>query len=357
MTVVLAFVCGAGSAQTGIEFYGSLNLGFLSLDDGEQTDDFFVDNTTIPSRVGLRYVGPHSELGNFRFTFEVAIPQDSESFAVNQNFSPNFTDFKFERTDMRLFQLEWDTPAAGRISIGQGWMSTFLEGSSDLSGTNNIAGSNMPINNGGGRLIRTKDGTLTDIRFADGIGRLFGSRRFRVRYDTPDLNGLTVSGSVGKEILDDDDNQTYADIGLLHSNGDILDGVEFKAAVGYSYASDSADYVNGSVALLHRQTGLNLVFSSGGYDDGSLYFNGKIGILRDLTGYGADYKTAVALQYFQGEDFGVDDSEIEYISLSVVQNLGPNLQLYATHARQKYDDPNDSYQDGSATFLGLRYQF
>jgi len=115
--------------------------------------------------------------------------------------------------------------------------------------------------------------------------------------------------------------------------------------------------MNGAVALLHRKTGLNVVFASGGYEDGSFYVNGKIGIWRDMFGGGENYKTAFALQYFYGDDFGVSGSEIEYISLSAVQYMGPDLQIYATHALQTYSDPNDSYQDGTSSLFGVRYTF
>ena len=357
---LIAVVLSFGSevrAQSATEFYGEMNVGVLVLNDGAQTDDFVVDNTTIPSRLGLRYLIPDTGIGSFRFNLETGLPTDSKSFRVNQQFTGAFVDADFQRTDLRLFQVEWDTPTAGRITVGQGWMSTFLNGASDLSGTNNIAGSNMPINNGGGRLIRTKDGALTGIRFSDGIGRLFGSRRFRVRYDSPDLGGLTISSSVGREILVDDDDQTYADFALRYGSSGLFSGFDVKADIGYSHASDSADYVNGSVAVLHRQTGLNALLASGGYDDGSVYVNGKVGVLRDFWGYGADHKTAVAIQYFEGSDFSTDGSKIAYISFSVVQYLGATLQVYATHALQRYSDPQDSYQNGTSTFIGARYQF
>ena len=356
----LAFIAlgHSANAQTGLELYGELNIGVLITDDGEKTDEFLVDNMTIPSRIGLRYTTAETEMGSFRFTVESGIPTNGQSFAVNQLNSSNFFDFNdWDRTDLRQFQLEWDTPSIGRISFGQGWMSTFLNGASDLSGTNNIAASNMPLINGGGRLIRTQDGALTNIRFSDGIGRLFGSRRFRLRYDTPSFDGLTLSASIGREVLIENDDQTYADIGLRYANNDVFDGFDFKADLGYSHASDSADYVNGSVALLHRETGLNVVFASGGYDDGSVYLNGKVGILRDMFGLGDDYKTAIALQYFNGDNFGVADSGIEYTSLSAVQYLGADLQIYATYAVQTYSDPNDNYQDGASSLLGARYTF
>lgn len=362
--LLLAFQTGAwvslgleADAQNAPEFYGEFNLGSLTLDDGEERDSFFVDNTTIPSRLGLRYITPETEQGIFQFTIETGLPQDSTSFAVNQAFSPDFFDFEFERTDIRLLQVEWDTPRWGRITFGQGWMSTFLVGASDLSGTENIAASNMPINNGGGRLIRTKDGDLTAIRFSDGIGRLFGSRRLRLRYDSVDFRGLTVSASIGREVLIEDDDQTYFDVALRYFNNELLAGFDLKADIGYSIASDSANYVNSAVSVLHRATGLNLQLASGGYDDGSYYLDGKIGLFRDLFGFGNDHKTAFAIQYFRGKDFGVDGSVITYASLSAVQYLGPTLQLYATYALQSYDDPNDDYLDGSATFVGFRYLF
>ncbi|MEM1410100.1 MAG: hypothetical protein AAGG79_05065, partial [Pseudomonadota bacterium] len=94
------------------------------------------------------------------------------------------------------------------------------------------------------------------------------------------------------------------------SGADLLDGFDVKADIGYSSASESANYVNGSVALLHRATGLNALVASGGYDDGSFYINGKIGLFPDLFGFGTNYKTAFAIQYFHGEDFGVAGSRI-----------------------------------------------
>ncbi|MEM1268256.1 MAG: porin [Pseudomonadota bacterium] len=344
-------------ADPGLEVYGALNLGVLIQDDGAETESFFVDNTTIPSRLGLRYTTADTDIGFFRYSFEIGLPQDSTSFAVNQSFSPNFFDVAFERTDIRLFQLEWSTPSVGTFTVGQGWMSTFLVGASDLSGTNNIAAANMPINNGGGRLIRTRDGDLTGIRFSDGIGRLFGSRRLRLRYDSPSLNGLTLTGSIGREVLIEDDDQTYADVAVRYASSDLVSGFDVAADFGYSAASDSADYINSSVALLHRETGLNLVVAAGGYDDGSDYINVKLGVFRDVLGFGEDFRTALAAQYFRGRDFGVESSVIEYSSLSAVQYLGPDLQLYATYALQEYDDDNDSYRDGSSSFIGLRYEF
>jgi len=229
--VALAFIAfgHTATAQIGLEAYGELNIGVLITDDGEQTDEFVVDNMTIPSRFGLRYTTAKTELGSFRFTFESGIPTNGQSFAVNQLNARNFFDFNdWDRTDIRLLQVEWDTPSAGRFSFGQGWMSTFLNGASDLSGTNNIASSNMPLTNGGGRLIRAEDDTITNFRFSDGIGRLFGSRRFRLRYDSPSFDGLTLSASVGQEVLKENDDQTYVDVGLRYANNDLFDGFDFK---------------------------------------------------------------------------------------------------------------------------------
>ncbi|MEM9428939.1 MAG: porin [Pseudomonadota bacterium] len=348
---------GTTEADTGFEIYGALNLGVLIQDDGAETESFFVDNTTIPSRLGLRYTTADTDIGYFRYSFEIGLPQDSTSFAVNQSFSPDFLDVEFERTDIRLFQLEWSTPSVGTFTVGQGWMSTFLVGASDLSGTNNIAAANMPINNGGGRVIRTSDGDLTRIRFSDGIGRLFGSRRLRLRYDSPSLNGVTITGSIGREVLIEDDDQTYADVAVRYASSDLVSGFDVAADLGYSGASDSADYINSSAAILHRQTGLNLQVAAGGYDDGSDYIDVKVGAFRDFLGFGEDFRTAFAAQYFRGRGFGVESSVIEYSSVSAVQYLGPDLQFYATYALQDYEDNNDSYQDGSSSFIGLRYQF
>ncbi|MEM6566414.1 MAG: porin [Pseudomonadota bacterium] len=343
------------SADDGFSFYGQLNYGFLNQDDGIGNETHFVNNTYFPSRFGVNWQSQENRLGRFKVTLETGSPNSSSS-AVNQLNLSQDLQADFDSTTLRVLEVALQTRNAGTFSIGQGNMANSGIGYSDLSGTIIIAGGEIS-NSGGSQLMRFADGTLSTVRFTAGFGDIFGRRRLRLRYDTPTFSGFQVAASYGTEILVDGVRGDFFDAAVRYRNDQLFSGFDFAADAGYGYARENNDYVNASFALLHRNTGLNLHIAHGRYDDDAFYLNTKVGIIRDLFGWGDDYKTAVSVQYLFGDELNGTGTSINYTALSLVQNIGPSFQVYAQHALQDYNDDTASYLDADVTFLGVRYLF
>lgn len=212
-------------------------------------------------------------------------------------------------------------------------------------GINEIAGSQQ---------LRFADGTLSTLAIGGTNSSFDGSRRFRVRYDTPVFNGFSASVSYGQEVLKSGDDNDYYDVGTryVQDYGDY----SVDARLGYSFRDTSNDLVMGSAAVLHQPTGLNLAVSAGRRVAGDAdYAYIKAGITRDYIAAGS---TSFSVDYYDGNDFVVAGSSTSSVGVAVVQRLDAyNTELYATHRTYDFDDPSASYQDLDVTFVGARWKF
>lgn len=342
----------SGRAETGFETYGSLNQAFVSVDDGTETTHFYADNGHAPSRVGLWYRGNLEGGGQARFNFETALgfsTSDQASVAENNDLRINLG-----RTSLRKLEGIWVTPASGTISFGQGSTATDGITESDFSGTDVIAYVGVADLAGGFR-FRESGQAPSDISIGDVFNSLDGARRFRLRYDTPSFGGFVFSFSGGKELLNQDDDNAYYGIAARYSedNGDFTVG----GGLGYDWVSGGTETLSGSVAGLHKPTGVSLALASGTQTAGAdgAYIYVKLGYQKDWVRWGRSF---LSIDYNDGGDFVVGGSDSASVGLAVVQMIDAiNLELFAVYRTHKLDTPGTNFQDIDAFAVGARWQF
>ena len=353
----LVVILGATSAvgqtfenDTGgsVRFYGQFSPTYLSFGDGDETTDNFVDNANSNTRLGFVIEQP-AWGGGLTLTFETALGfvQTSE---VSQEETPPA--LAWERTDLRKFEAAY-AAEFGKLSLGQGSMASDGVATLDVSGTG-IVGSVTVADVAGAFKFREEGGALSSVTVSKAFKDYDGGRRFRIRYDTPKFSGFSVAVAYGQNILAEDDETDYYDIGLTWSGtqGDM----ELAAAVGYAWdagETDSERYA-GSFSMLHTPTGLNLSLSAGADPDGGSYGYAKAGWKGDLIAPGP---TAFSIDYYDGNDIANDDSSSEAFGLSAVQAFTEiDLELYMGYRAYSYDD-TAAYQDADSFLFGARYKF
>ena len=355
--------------QGTLTFYGQLNKGILSYDDGIDTESYgLIDNDNSNTRVGLKYLQAFGAW-TFENVNEIGYAPYSSANANILNTSPNDADYEFTNANIRWLDFSLANDRYGKVWLGQGGMATDGIQEIDLSGTDVIAYSSV-ADSAGGQIIRFSDPglsfdeSLSGVTIGDAFTNYDGPRMVRVRYDTPAFNNVTFAAAYGRDLLSDDadirDQNTF-DAALTYANqfGD----VETAAGIGYYWQEDNRTSWGGSVSGLHQPTGVNLTlgFGTGSPDDGpdGNWWYGKLGLLRDYVSWGA---TAVSLDYYQGEDFFLSgdatSSSSDSWGLALVQNIDrANTEIWLTVRSYDYADNVASYDDGQAVFGGARFRF
>jgi hypothetical protein len=344
----LTFTNASGTTAT---FYGQVNLTFQSVDDGEETYQNFVDNANSASRLGFWIDG--TLWGNTaRFNFETALGIESTS-ETNQDDDADWIDW--QRTDIRKLEVVYSGDF-GAIWAGQGSMATDGVAEIDNSGTSVVGYSSLSDTAGG---FFFRDGAaLSGTTIGNVFKNFDGSRRFRLRYDTPDVSGFVVSAAAGNDVLSETDEADYYDTALRYGYKD--DTFNLSAAVGYSWKDDQGDMTEqamASASATHVPTGLNLTLATGQQmSDESQYLYAKVGWSGDVVQFG---KTAVSADYYGGSDFSVSSSESSSWGVQAVQQFAEQgLEAYLGYREYAYDDvAGADFQDIGTVLFGARWKF
>lgn len=330
-------------------FYGQFSPSFLSFDDGRETTGNLADNANSNTRLGFVIDQP-AWGGKLVLTFETALGfvQSSE---FSQNVTPSAIDW--QRTDLRKFEAAY-TGDFGTLSLGQGSMATDSVSTLDASGTS-VTGSVTIPDVAGGFLFRETSGALSDVSISDAYADYDGSRRFRIRYDTPRYAGFSLAAAYGQNVLSSGDDADYYDIALRWSG--TQDGFAIEAAAGYAWKDDGAtsEQYAGSLSVLHEATGLNLAIAAGGAPNGGSFGYVKAGWKAALIAQGA---TNFSIDYYNGSDIATDNSSSEAIGVSVVQVFDDiDLDVYLAYRTYSYSDSRASYEDAESVLFGARDRF
>lgn len=358
LTALLAAPAVAGptysSANGGtFTWYGQLNPTFQSYDDGAEDFSRLLDNGNSGSRIGFTLAQPFGE-NTLKFRFETSLSLRS-SDGVNQNDTGDITNWT--RSDLRHVDLSWETARYGTFSFGQGSMAADGATGIDLSGTG-VAANASVADAAGGYFLRTSTGALSGIEIGDVFATFDGSRRGRIRYDSPEFAGFTVSASYGEDILSSNADTEQYDIALNYANSDLGDfTVEGALAVNWTDKSgaETRDTI-ASAAVLHEPTGLSLSVAGGDRDTGGNYGYVKIGYSANLLPVG---KTSFSVDYYDGSDLVSTNDSAESFGVAAVQKFDKqNLEAYIAYREYSYDDTSaTTYQDGSAILAGARWKF
>lgn len=332
------------------KFYGQLNLRVLSVDDGATSDDFFGENSNVPSRVGLWYRGPDNGGSRLSFNLELGFGMTGSSSLSARN-----DDFKLEASRRSIRKLEFvlDSPAAGRFSIGQGSMAADGSAGSDLSGTGLVHQVAVADIGGGTEFLRP-DGSGSGTTVDDAFSALDGARRFRIRYDSPRVNGFQASAAYGQEVLRSGNNNDFYDVAIGYA-GDQGD-YSIEGKLTYEWVDSIEENLVLSAAALHNPTGLNAAFATGRQKNGGgEYAYVKLGIIRDIFSVGS---TAVSVDYYLGTDIASADSKSRAVSFGIVQKMDQwNMDLFLAHRTFKMSSGTENFQNVDATLVGARWRF
>ncbi|MDW3224361.1 MAG: porin [Paracoccaceae bacterium] len=349
--LILALPQTAVAQDNTFTFYGQLNFGLFSADDGTQSESYISDNDNSNTRVGAIWETGLANGATLKFHFESALGLTGSSSVTIDD---NGLDFDWRRTELRKFEVIYDTPTLGTFSFGQGSTATDGYAEADLSGTTVVTYSSLS-DLAGNIAFRPLGGASSGIDIGDTFSDLDGARRFRLRYDTPDFNGFVASVSAGEEILTEGDDREFYDLGLkyVRDYGDIkVDG-----RLGYAWVSGGDEKAIGSLAVLHEPTGVNAAFSTGaqqdGGDDDFVYL--KLGVIRDWLPFGS---TAISIDVYEGNDFAIIGSESSSVGLGVVQRFDDqNLEVYAAYRTYEFQEATTPVEDIDVMVIGARWKF
>ncbi len=336
--------------------YGQFNPALISVDDGQDTDTRVLDNDLSNSRVGLRLLQPFgSNEFTFRFETGLGLPNSSEWNQLGTDFSG------WTREDLRHVDFALKG-SYGKFSAGQGSMSSDGAAEVDLSYVGTALYSYTNDENSG-FFYRGTDGVLSDITIGDSSSNLDGSRRTRVRYDTPEFNGFSAAVAYGQNALSSSDDDDYYDLALSYNNT-FGGGIEFAASVAYAVrdfddgSGERKDTIGSASVLL--PSGFSFTAAAGTRDDTASgasdpsFWYGKVAYEGDWVSWG---KTGVGVDYFDGADFDSDGSDTKAWGIAVVQRIDAiNTDAYLKYRNHDFDD-GTSFDNNEAWVLGARWQF
>jgi predicted porin len=337
----------SGEDRVKLSISGHVSRAVNVVDDGKESEAYFVDNDNSESRVNFVGTAKINEDLTLGSRIELTIAPNKAS-NVDQNNEEAGDVFEQRWTDISL-----TSKRLGKISLGRGYTASYGTASADLSGTNVIATSTIADLSGGMLFRQSSDDSLTDIRVYNAFSDFNGlSRKNRLRYDTPKFHGAHLAVSLVSD-------ERY-DAGLYWGG----QGYGFKAAASAGIADlneDETDYqYSGSLAFLHEETGLNLAFSTGGnkrddQDDATNIFV-KAGWLANFFSVG---KTAFSIDYTTGEGLPVEDDETESYAATVVQRFDKfGTELFAIYRLYELDrDVAPNVHDIGVASMGARVKF
>lgn len=339
----------SGMDQVSLTVSGQVNRGILVTDDGDETDVFFVDNDNSSTRIRL--------LGDARFNEDISagsvieVQFESNSTAdVSQDNQRNVGANNFTERKLEIFA---DSKTYGRIWLGQGDTASNGTSEVDLSGTGVVGYSGIADLAGG--IQFQEDGVLSGVTIGSTFSNLDGlSRDDRIRYDTPIISGAKLSASA---IADD-----RWDVALRYAR-ELFGAHEFEAAIAYADVDDDFDQVSGSVSVLLGDIvpGANFTFAAGNQDsdiggeNNANFLYGKVGYLFSPFSIG---ETALAIDYYYGEDIDANGDEAASIGVLAVQNIDRiGTELYAGLRNHELDRDGEDFDDVQALLVGARLKF
>ena len=337
----------SGQERVKLAISGQVDRAVNIIDDGKNTDAYYVDNDSSNSRV--RFIGTAKATDDLTLGSKIELAfAPNESSQVNQN-----TEDSGDFTDERYVEMSLDSKRFGKLTLGKGDTASNYSAEVDLSKTDVIAYASI-ADIAGGMFFRQSNGdSLTDVKVSDAFKDLDGlSRKSRVRYDTPTFYGFSLAGSLISDQRWD---------AALRWGGQ---GYGFKAAGAAAVANPNQDNTNyqydGSFSLLHEATGLNLTLSAGlldrdGQNSGTNLW-GKLGWLTKLfsvgeTGFSVDYDRSINFPTNRDTGYSVGGAVVQQF-----EDYGSELYMqYRVYSLDRDDEP--SVQDMYVGTIGARVKF
>ena len=348
----LTFALG-GEENVELQISGQVSRALLFSDDGSEQEIFHVDNSNSSTRIAFEGTARPSEELTVGGVFDVEFESNPAS-DVNQNTenepiaNPRFAERKLE------IYFEHDT--WGTLWLGQGDTASDDSSEVDLSETDLILQSDIDDIGGDFLFRNATTGALSGVEVGDVVSNLDGlGRSDRVRYDTPEFKGLTLSLGIAQG--------GENDVALAYEGEHGM--MEIEAAIAYANldsASASRDHrANGSISLLHGESGLSATFAAGrdsltaGARDHPTFYYAKFGLQRDWFPVGL---TALAVEYSRMHDEDRNGDEFRSWGGGAVQGLDSwSTDLFAGVRNYKLDRIGAAFEEITLAMIGARFKF
>lgn len=337
------------SDRTTLSIYGQINRGALYVDDGQATELFgTVDNDNSSTRFGIK---TSTTLGSGWLIASNLEVEYEPASTFNINFlDQTDSDYKVDKNNIRKVEVSFAHQGFGKLSLGQGSLASDGAAEVDFSGTQIV--SLDPRFVAGGQLFRNDAGVLSSIGVKNAFNNFDNGRQNRVRYDTPNFAGFTLSGSVGHNIMNEDDDRVFSDVALRYKKS--FENYKFEAAA-FFYDFETSNRYGLSTAMIHEPTGLNFRVAAAHDKNGAEIYATKLGLKRQFFEFG---ETALSVDYFVSNDLQSEGADSETLGFSVVQKVNRwNLEFYGTYRNLKFDNNADNFQDIEVVLTGARWKF
>ncbi len=333
-----------------LKISGQVNRAVLWGDNGDVDEVFYTDNDNTGTRFRFVAKGRLNNDVTAGATIELQFESNSSTdIRFGANGGTGGTASGATPVGERIGEVWLNSASMGKLSLGQGNTATNGTAETDLSGTG-IA--QYSIGGGGNEGLGFQNGgVLTGVLVGSAFTNLDGgSRRDRIRYDTPTFAGFRLSASASQGGRND--------VALRYANQ--FAGAKLAASIGFQNASAvgaTSERLSGSVSVL-LDNGFNLTFAAAdenrkvGNDRTFLY--GKVGFrTNSVSMYG---KTSFSIDYYEGEDIAsaTSGTSTSY-GVAAVQNLDPiGASVYVSVRNHEIDGGAD---DIFAIFTGMRIKF
>lgn len=341
----------SGSDKVKLAISGQVNRAINVVDDGDDTEAYFVDNAASNSRFRLVGTAKLDEDLTLGTRMELGFAPNASS-QVNQDNMESGDSF-----DQRYADISLASKRYGKIFLGKGDTSSNNTAEVDLSGTDVLQYASIADIAGGMLFVQSNDDKLSDIKVSDAFKDFDGlSRKNRVRYDTPTFGGAHLSASWISE--------KRWDTALFWGGK----GYGFKAGAAAAVAyinteknGEDSDYqYDGSFSILHEDTGLNFTFSAGtqevdNQDDPSNIW-AKVGWRTDLIAAG---ETSFGVDYGWSDNLTTENDDGNSFGVAAVQKFNAyGTEVYAQFRNFSLDrDADPNVEDLNVFTLGTRVKF
>ena len=346
-----------GDDQLQITISGHINKGVLAYDDGMQTLDYWlVDNANSSTRARLQI---YTAFGD-DFAAGATLEGQWTPYSTGSINQTNRGNYGGSNASLRKAEV-WigdnaDADRFGKIWIGQGSMASDGATEIDLSGTE-VVGYSGVGDLAGGQLFRSA-GTniLSTVMIDDAFSNLDGlSRLLRVRYDSPQIAGFSLSGSYGTKVVPTASGKPGWDAALRYTQN--KNNTLFQAGLAFADSGNGKRLVAGSASLL-LPSDINFTVAGGRSKSGgvtSRFIYGKVGYKARLNDAGV---TALSVDYFHGQNFNSNGSRSRSYGLQIVQNFDYwKTELYLGLRRYEFSELANAYSDSVGIMSGARMKF
>jgi predicted porin len=352
-------ILGTGNPNVRLTFSGQINRAVNIVDDGQDTDAFFVDNENASTR--FRFLGETSELNDWKavslFEFEYL---SNRSLFVSQE-----SETVDERISRRLLDVGLSNNKYGSLFLGHGWMASDGTSELDISGITtptwpsvHFGYGGMLFTDGDGLVDRNPDPAVTSrvsvFSVMDSLDGL--SRRDRIRYNTPVFAGFSASTSFGAEDVGDVAARWQGSTGWA------------TILVGGSYWRDNKNGFDGlsgsgTIRLTDADAwwnGVSLVGAVASKDfekqeNDPFYWYGKLAYVTDIWDVG---RTGFAVNYGSYDEFSAVDEDGQMVGVGFSQNLDKlGTELYVGLHHLQLDSPTIDYNDMVVLQTGAMVRF